>query len=322
MDTEQSVFREAETFILIHGTFARGAPWTKAGSALVKTLEGAFPRARICRFDWSGGNSHQARLCAAQELRKYVRSDEIGEGPIFLIAHSHGGNVALKAISDNEIQRKVKGVICLATPFIQATAIDLTRIFKPFSVLAPIYVLLTILIPVLAMLSVIVIDFFLRFFGLPGEYAFAGVIYSAMAVVGLSFQLLGWMRKRLISQQGIAEQRQKQLLEDIPHGEIEVPVVAAFVGRDEAAFALQASYLLGDFPQRAWPLILFILKVSAWAAGVVLVGGAMLELVFGYGVFELLAFELMMLFAGTAIGLCFWWAILMALGINGVRSYI
>jgi hypothetical protein len=37
------------------------------------------------------------------------------------VGHSHGGNVALMALKDEEIRSRVAGVACLSTPFIQAT---------------------------------------------------------------------------------------------------------------------------------------------------------------------------------------------------------
>ena len=51
-------------------------------------------------FSWSGQNTHNARLAAAEALYNVIRDviDTSSESQLFLIAHSHGGNVALKAL--------------------------------------------------------------------------------------------------------------------------------------------------------------------------------------------------------------------------------
>ena len=55
---------------------------------------------RAIEFHWTGANDHDARLDAAERLFELI-SDIAEEDPsarIHLVAHSHGGNVALKAI--------------------------------------------------------------------------------------------------------------------------------------------------------------------------------------------------------------------------------
>ena len=54
---------------LVHGTFARGAPWTQPGSALSKAVCEHFGgRVQLRRFDWSGRNSFRARAKGAEAL--------------------------------------------------------------------------------------------------------------------------------------------------------------------------------------------------------------------------------------------------------------
>jgi hypothetical protein len=51
------------TVTLIHGTFAKGALWTKEGSPLWRDLQNRFGcSALIDRFDWSGDNTVFGRL--------------------------------------------------------------------------------------------------------------------------------------------------------------------------------------------------------------------------------------------------------------------
>ena len=73
-------------------------------------------------FLWSGENSFAARADAAEELRALL-DREVESRPNdkhVVIAHSHGGNVALSAIDAATAGRKIDAVICLATPFITA----------------------------------------------------------------------------------------------------------------------------------------------------------------------------------------------------------
>ena len=111
---------ETHYVLLIHGTFAAPAPdkvnWYQEGEASVSTFgqrlnehldrAGIGPAAlRRCagvttEFAWSGDNTHEARLQGGEKLfekiDQLVRADPTAR--IHLVAHSHGGNVALRAI--------------------------------------------------------------------------------------------------------------------------------------------------------------------------------------------------------------------------------
>ncbi len=106
----------------IHGTFASDADWPKRGSTFDSGLRMRLPNAEVATeaFTWSGGNSHADRLSAAQSLRRLIlelkRKYEGYE--ITLIAHSHGGNVALYAMRDSWFEQAITSVVFLGTPFI------------------------------------------------------------------------------------------------------------------------------------------------------------------------------------------------------------
>jgi pimeloyl-ACP methyl ester carboxylesterase len=70
--------------------------------------------------EWSGKNNHADRVAGAEELAAFLRSciARNSSSKVFLICHSHGGNVALLALSDKELQKNISGVICLGTPFL------------------------------------------------------------------------------------------------------------------------------------------------------------------------------------------------------------
>lgn len=75
----------------------------------------------IVNFEWSGLNSHEARIDAALRLREVINeiSMQSPEGDIFVVSHSHGGNVALYAIKclPAHVVAHIK-LVTMGTPFI------------------------------------------------------------------------------------------------------------------------------------------------------------------------------------------------------------
>lgn len=97
---------------LLHGTWARNAPWTQTGSPLRTCLEQAGYRVEVA--NWGAGISFAERSDGAFLLRRHLL--EHPEYEHVVIAHSHGGNVALRAIDGDDTL--IKGLICLNTPFL------------------------------------------------------------------------------------------------------------------------------------------------------------------------------------------------------------
>lgn len=124
------VIRTPIVVTLVHGTFAKGAPWTKEGSILRREIAatlGEHERDVVFdTFDWSGSNTHKARVKAGYQLADHIR--ELRQRfPVckhFIIAHSHGGNVALLAHKHLPQAFHAKGVATLGTPFIYAKLRD------------------------------------------------------------------------------------------------------------------------------------------------------------------------------------------------------
>ncbi len=109
---------------LVHGTFASGAPWIQPNGPLTRQIRKAFLGfCRVEPFEWSGGNSVRDRWAATLDLRARLRSQRqmYPNARQFIIAHSHGGNIALYALADLDLARQVSGVACLATPFLIPT---------------------------------------------------------------------------------------------------------------------------------------------------------------------------------------------------------
>jgi hypothetical protein len=110
---------------MVNGTWARNAPWIQANSKISQHLRDRLPgEVCICPCPWPGNNRHGARLEAAQQLQERIKNirdkyaDQGEEIDHFVVAHSHGGNVALLACKDPEVERALTGVICMATPFL------------------------------------------------------------------------------------------------------------------------------------------------------------------------------------------------------------
>ena len=146
---------------LVHGTFARHAPWMQdtpkkvEEGALCSALRGIEGTA-IRRFCWSGGNSHSARLQAGDDLALYLSQlrMEFPDAQHFVIAHSHGGNVAMYAmeakLSDGEKHGDgIAGVITLATPFITLRKRQLPKFVIPSALIALAFIVVVFLVSVM-----------------------------------------------------------------------------------------------------------------------------------------------------------------------------
>jgi hypothetical protein len=129
---------------MVHGTWGRGffpkeymagprswlgkffpaarPPWFHEGSVFHRRLESELRKANITAtfrtFRWSGANSVFHRARAADELNRLLASDPDDANSI-VIAHSHGGNVAFRAISKLGSRGARINLITLATPFLR-----------------------------------------------------------------------------------------------------------------------------------------------------------------------------------------------------------
>ncbi|RKR44573.1 hypothetical protein [Paraburkholderia sp. BL17N1] len=108
-------------FILVHGTFATNAPWMADSSALVGSLRAEFgDDVLVTPFNWDGKNSFASRKSAEIELMSLIEKMSIDRTspPIVIIAHSHGGNVALRAVSRVRKPTRILALVTLGTPYI------------------------------------------------------------------------------------------------------------------------------------------------------------------------------------------------------------
>jgi hypothetical protein len=194
---------------LVHGTFARGAVWTQDDSRLAQAVKGGLggPVA-VDRCEWSGGSTAGAREAGARTLAAHVRA--IGardpDVPQFVIAHSHGGNVALYALRDPDVARHVRGVVCMATPFLVARPRDLGPKGRENLLLAVLVALLAVYYlwlaePVAAALP-----------WLPSGVGTALFLVVTAATIGLLYVRWNAMAERLLEQLTLPELPSEKLL--------------------------------------------------------------------------------------------------------------
>lgn len=113
------------TCVLVHGTFARNAAWTRDGSRFRTALAGHFADnatpLSFERLEWSGWNTRRSRLKAATELSQLVsqiKKDKPND-EIILIGHSHGGSIlAYFSKVYPAMAEKISGYVFLSTPFV------------------------------------------------------------------------------------------------------------------------------------------------------------------------------------------------------------
>ncbi|WP_263843382.1 esterase/lipase family protein [Roseobacter sinensis] len=127
---------------LLHGTFARGAAWTQPGSPLRDAvMRGIGGPVAFHTILWSGRNSVAARRAASDDLhRRVTRSlKRHPDRRHLVIAHSHGGNIAMQALSrDFELGARCQ-LICLSTPFLVLRPRPALPILEFCSLLAPFF---------------------------------------------------------------------------------------------------------------------------------------------------------------------------------------
>jgi pimeloyl-ACP methyl ester carboxylesterase len=116
--------------VLVHGTFAPNSAWTQPGSKLCRILSEQLgaDAVHLESFNWPGfwgkfNNSHSARLKAGERLRVHLKKlqEQYRGAKIFVIGHSHGGNVAFYALRDDNLRESIGGVVTFSTPFIDCS---------------------------------------------------------------------------------------------------------------------------------------------------------------------------------------------------------
>jgi hypothetical protein len=99
--------------------------WFADGSEFRNRLAAALSKlgfsARISPFLWSSANSVRERNQASRELAEHIRAkqSDYPSSTQVVIAHSHGGNVALRALDQLGLTRDEIFLATIATPFVE-----------------------------------------------------------------------------------------------------------------------------------------------------------------------------------------------------------
>src|ERR1700688_1437825 len=138
MSDDQQVARAGSRVIvtLVHGTWAHiwRSKWYEDGSPFVETLRRTFKGVdlHLMPFSWSGANSIYARRDGADKLAGLVSAslDQFPDEQHLIVGHSHGGNVALKALEIIGSKGRRVRVVAVATPFLRVYRNSLSSRFR------------------------------------------------------------------------------------------------------------------------------------------------------------------------------------------------
>lgn len=121
LESLAQIDKPSSVFILIHGTWGSECSWYVPNGDFFQALEDTVSSKNsvVVSFRWSGGCGHESRVKAAEALVKLINTYDI-DTAIFLIAHSHGGNVATLAshLLAQEVGNKhhIRALFTLGTP--------------------------------------------------------------------------------------------------------------------------------------------------------------------------------------------------------------
>ena len=245
-----SSMKPAFIITLVHGTFAPKADWITKEDAILRTaLNQAFAGQITCRsFNWCGGNSHPRRLRAAKELADdQVKShSDYPNTPHFIIAHSHGGNLALYSMAD--ARHSPAGIITMGTPFFKCEPRDLAGSTK---ILRFGFAYLSLLLSIPLVLLLIFLGMWLGSHLPEGWRTTLGVIgglYLVFLPIALAcrfFQSFPKIAARMaLHQEGIVTKLR------LPP--TTVPMLCFHVKRDEAGWWLRTTQKISDMPYHVW----------------------------------------------------------------------
>lgn len=210
----------ALNIVLIHGTFAPKAPWTKSGSDFCENLILALEPAKvnIIAYTWSGVNSHKARVEESKRLANLLETmSSETKSKITLICHSHGGNLALYALNKLEKIQSRFNVVTIATPFLNSTSRDFTNNLNLHFTLVPISICFILLITIMILVNYILQ--ILPFQEFMSEYGLL-IFFVVEIFVLLQFVNLGsWLYKYLQTNSSKLTPKINKILADIHFSE-------------------------------------------------------------------------------------------------------
>lgn len=210
---------------LVHGTYARDADWVNdPQSPLRQRLTTKLGAVDFRILKWTGENSDAARYAGADDLRVMLQNllSDDSNTRYFVVGHSHGGNVILRALDGFSEANRIAGVVTLATPFINCKARDVERIARTFRRATPVLATLWLMLSGSSTLSIV------QTFNFGICFVLAPLLWFKV------FTKNGWF---VVT----AKAKQDELIAEHDHpGDVEVPFLSVATHVDEADIVLRA----------------------------------------------------------------------------------
>lgn len=242
---------------LVHGTFSPNAAWTQADSIFFQSLKQRLKGETLHRrITWQGllgscaNNGHDYRIAGAKTLVKALKKSfaEFPDAEHWVIAHSHGGNVALYALRDPEVAQRLDGIVTLAAPFIQC---------KPRSYSADAITIWPLLFMSIGMVLMLVLfaALALYVFHLTDDAAALFTIVGTLAGEVPLFIL--WLKKDQLPAKFSAWQKAtiEKLILPTP---IRQRMLCLSIRRDEAGSLLKGMHSIAAWPHWLWDGLLYV----------------------------------------------------------------
>lgn len=253
---------------LVHGTWPAGGylahtyprffkpqpTWFDAGSDFERAIEEGVPAIEWRAFKWSGENSEIERRKASRLFADALQRelDAAPEACHVVIAHSHGGNVALWALGqlDETKRDKVAGLATMGTPFLHFAARKLSALEAQYLGLALdgrwAGLILIFLLPS------VVLHLLLE----PGQISPEGLATAAFVIGGYVYGYIGWRKRHVRTRE--LEQYQPIWPERL------LSFVALRSRRDEASRVIAAADIAASSFTWAWSIVRLCAKLMPW----------------------------------------------------------
>jgi hypothetical protein len=268
---------------LVHGTWAPDATWIQPGSKLRIRLEQHLGQKTVFSpYTWAGSNSYEARLRAGADLRQHLLQlcETHPDAEHYVVAHSHGGNVALYALRDAQLAQRISGVITMCTPFLTTRARKITPTMK----------LLGLIVPLCA-IGVIFVTFAYTLFLILGSKSnwefkrFVILVYGIPLIVIPIFEIVTWRIIRKFFNKVLPEwlrKKQKKIIRRLSLvDDARVDLLCGYVTFDEAGLAIDAAHRVGELFHISFEFLASLMRLGFASAMIMICVGMVLDWVHG-----------------------------------------
>ncbi len=239
-----------DAIILVHGTWANDATWINDTSTISLTLKAQIAGATVIPFRWSGRNSPKARSQAGNELGELGASLYAqGFETIWLIGHSHGGNVALLSLRNAAMREAAAGICFLGTPFLNVRPRPVERFSNVVTQTMSWMALFPGYLPYGAMALT-------TFLGTLSAFAGGFMLFLGNAMLVLVYLILRPRIRRVVHRhlQAFLVRAQDSTFRRLSAPNPECPCLIAYISWDEAGFVLRTFDKLTLLPWKLFAL--------------------------------------------------------------------